>query len=262
MRPLLLLLLATLLARPATVRAEGDELREARARYEALQYDEAITRATRGLKRPGLSREELIGLHEILGLAWVVLDDERAAAEAFDALLALDPTHALPRGTSPKLVRALEAARAERAARPSLELAEAPASTDDGLAIAARLVDPAARTAAVRAQLRPEGAQDFTATTLGCGADGLCTGVAPAGPGVHALFLEARDRDGRVLARVADPESPLTVLHVVPERPLWRETWFWVGAGALAAGVTIGVVVLASDDPAAAPDAGWGTLRF
>jgi len=256
----LALLLA--LSLPAAALAEDPDLREARARYEALQYDEAITRATRALKRPGHDRGELVALYELLGLCWVVLDDPRAAAEAFDALLALEPDHRLPRGTSPKLEQALEAARRERAERPSLALVGAPTPHDDGLALAARLVDPAQKTREVLARLRPEGARDFTSTPMRCATDGLCAVVAPVDPGPLALLLEARDADGRVLATVASEHAPMTLLYTAPPRPLWQEPWLWATAGTVVVGAVVGVVLLTSDEPAPPPSAPWGTLRF
>ncbi len=260
-RPLVctLALLVAAIASPA--HAKNPDLAAAKARYAELRYDEAVVKATRALAREGNSAEELVQIYELLGLAYAVLADPGSAARAFDRLLALDPAHELPRGTSPKLVEAFEAVRRDRATRPALALDGPPRAVDDGLRVAARLRDPERRTAAVVALTRGE-EDDYTERALGCDEAGACEGVAAAPEaGDVRLYLEARDRSGAALAQVASPEAPM-YLVLVRDDPAWYERWWvWAAVGAVAGGTAIALAV-SGDDAPPPPEGSWGQVRF
>src|SRR5687768_13035217 len=94
---------AYLVSAPLATTADVD-LEAARAHHQALRTEEAVLAARRALARPGRSLEELVELHQLLGLALAVEGDDAGATAALDAVLALDPDRKLGEEESPKLV--------------------------------------------------------------------------------------------------------------------------------------------------------------
>jgi len=81
-------------------------LRQARDAYEALDFAQAISLASRALQRESLDRDDRIIANELLGFAYGALDSTRQAVDHFRELIFLDPdrepdvTRVSPRITS------------------------------------------------------------------------------------------------------------------------------------------------------------------
>ncbi len=71
------------------------ELKAIAAQYDFGRYEEVLGRARARIDRGGLSREELVQLHQFAGLAAFNLGDEAGAERHFTALLKLDPDFGL-----------------------------------------------------------------------------------------------------------------------------------------------------------------------
>src|SRR5581483_7405001 len=86
-------------AKPPEPADPYDAARDAEGR---LDYKSVLTHATRALDVAN-NHERLVNLYQMLGTANAVLGKTEAAVDAFTRLLAIDPDHKLPRGTSPKI---------------------------------------------------------------------------------------------------------------------------------------------------------------
>src|SRR5258706_12478677 len=67
-----------------------------------LNYKSVLMNASRALES-AQSHEHLVQLYRMIGTANGVLGKSNDAIDAFTKLLAIDPDHKLPRGTSPKI---------------------------------------------------------------------------------------------------------------------------------------------------------------
>lgn len=169
---------AVLLAAAAVARA--DELDDARRLEASLEYERALVLVDHALARGGLDAARLAQLHFEAGKLAAGLDHADAAADHFARALALDPTLALPPGTSPKVEEPFAAARA-RAAPLRIDLqrvdARVTVSADDPLhlvtGVQLRFRDEAGRGQELVSHdgppfvlVLPAGVHDFDATAI------------------------------------------------------------------------------------------------
>jgi tetratricopeptide (TPR) repeat protein len=98
-------------ARPAAAEDPSALIAKARREMLDLNYDRAIQlleqAETTGRNQP----EEIVAIYRLLGESQAALGHRDAAESEFRRLLALDPTAALPPGSSPKLKEPFQAAR-------------------------------------------------------------------------------------------------------------------------------------------------------
>lgn len=104
-----LLVVSVLVASPES------RLSEARLLVDEFQYDKASKRVEAALQLPNITRETLIGLYELLGVAHATLDRPGRARDAFVRLLVIEPEHHLSKNLSPRIRTPYFEARAEAA---------------------------------------------------------------------------------------------------------------------------------------------------
>src|SRR5258706_8038851 len=111
--------------------------------------------------------DRLVQVYRMLGTANAVLGKTDAAVDAFTRLLAIDPDHRLPRGTSPKINGPYKEAGGYWIDRPGgLQLTPTlprEIVAAKALAIPVKLDDPLAMTANVRVNYRLQGDIEFVA---------------------------------------------------------------------------------------------------
>ncbi|MEM9068403.1 MAG: hypothetical protein AAGE52_07845 [Myxococcota bacterium] len=271
-RSLALVLAMASLGAAQNARVEGAALvDEGRRLYRELDFAGCVDAMNRALDLPGAGDAVRLEAYEYLGSAYVVLDREPDAEEAFRAMIDIDPYHIVrePSG-SPKIEEFVETLRrqlvSDAALDRSLSLStELPRASRVGLSTNVRVdVDgPAERVSMVTLYVRADDETEWHAVVLR-GAGGSFEGTIPARrvAGELELYVEARDAAGRVVTRGAEPFRPLTLRIRERERgpseeePLRRKWWLWTIVGVVLVGLAVGVGVAVSDPERA----GAGTL--
>jgi len=108
----LILAFATATTTNAYADDREQELAEAKRLESALEYDKALVIVERVIASGGATREQLVELHVLAGKLAAGLDREQIAEDHFARALALAPATTLPDGTSPKITRPFDSARA------------------------------------------------------------------------------------------------------------------------------------------------------
>lgn len=247
-------------------------------RYAAQEYRACIETFRAVLSDPVSTRDQRARAYEYIGLSWLILGKRQRARAAFEDLLAIDPHYALSDpSNSPKLRQFFEEVRASfvpgygHGPAGDVELEHAmPSGAVAGrpLEVAVTATRGAPLIAEVVLAERRQGLLTFTPERLRAAPNRAGGGegkwslsfALPRDNNAYTLeyYLEARDAQGRVLARVASPEQPIALpVAGAPTPPLvWYKRWYvWAGVGAVVAGVAIGAAVAAT--AAHAPD---GTL--
>jgi hypothetical protein len=155
------------LALPGLARA--DDLAEAERRLADLDYADAIDILESLLRRGEADAQDLARIYELLGKA-AASSGEDQAVWAYTRLLALEPEFSLPSGVSPRLQRALDAARRELPADASVRLhlrspPEAWAERPTSLALDVR-TDGLGLVGGMRVYHRREGASSYSRVTV------------------------------------------------------------------------------------------------
>jgi len=195
-------------ATPSLPAAEDADVRDALARYEALEYGEVIPLLERALARPELAAGDRRLALAYLGRAHAIYRQAALAEEAFTQLLQVDPDFTVPEFESPLIraafARAKESAEAAapEAAAPEVEpdagqtssppavSAQAPAP---GLAPTparspARDVPPAPRPATAETRASGDEEDDSPPTAVLLAVGGAAAGALVLG-GVTAMLL-------------------------------------------------------------------------
>ena len=242
-------------------------LDEARRQYAELDFVACVETLNRALATPGLPDGFRAEALETLGAAYVVLDRQAPAREAFESLFRIDPYYTVrePSG-SPRIARFVETVRARVVPDAALDPDTSVSLDLPRSARVGRPVHASVRTSGpievTRVTVLVRGEEEVEWTELEAArAAGVFTVEIPARTSTEELTLYAiaRDAEGRVIARAAGPLTPLTL--PVRERDegggsILEEWWLWalVGAAVVGAGVSIGV---AASGPGQAPP---GTL--
>lgn len=92
-------------------------LLEARSRYDAVAYDEALAILEAALVAPGTANDGRARVQAFIGVVRAQMGDEAAARAAFHAAVALDPCVAFPNAAAPPGIHALFAEAKQRAAQ-------------------------------------------------------------------------------------------------------------------------------------------------
>jgi hypothetical protein len=239
--------------------ADGDARRhldEGERLYSELDFVAAIEALRRALGVSGISDGLRLEAYEYLGAAYVVLEDEDSAREAFLAMLELDPYHIVrePSG-SPKIARFVEGVRnrvvSDAALDPSvrlrLELPRAVRVREETV-VAAR-IEGRSSIALLRLFFRGEADTEWRSVD----ADDVSAVVLPAQDVVEELelYVEARDANGRLVTRAGEPYAPLTVRvqsGPVDDGGSFLESWwFWTAiGGAVTVGIVLGILASTS----------------
>lgn len=126
MSPPVLLLVSALAA------SADNRLSEARQLADEFHYDQAIKIAEAALQLRDISRETLIGLYELTGVAQATLQRPVRAREAFLKLLLIAPEHQLSRNLPPRTRTPYFEARTQAARVGAVALTADPPSYTDG----------------------------------------------------------------------------------------------------------------------------------
>jgi hypothetical protein len=234
-----------------TVRAA---IAEGERRYSEQEYRACIEAFGAVLRDQASTRDQRARAYEYIGLSWLILGKKQKAKEAFEDVLSIDPHYTLSDPSrSPKLREFFEEVRAsflpgyaKGAGEAELEHA-APTGAVAGRAveIAAVATRGGSTLRSVSLLTRRHGLLTFDSESLSAGKDRWRVTFYPPGD-VHdytlEYYLEARDAKGRVVARVASPQQPLTLqVRGAPQTATaWYKRWYvWAAVGAVVTGAVI-----------------------
>jgi len=268
-----LVLLAAFLAAFVPGRAlagAGDRVRErlekGRQLYQELEYRKAVRELAPIKTNPSATRAQRLEALELIGLATFILGDESGAREAFEDILAIDAGYQLrePSG-SPKIRAFFEGVRRDYLPdyRPGGAVLDhdAPSGATAGhrVELDAHVVSGSGRVKEIVLFWRRRGELAYEAVPLqAAGPRWRVRFVPPSDPAGYVLeyYLEARDIARRSVARVAGPETPLSLAVKAGQAPTgpsaWYKRWYvWAGAGAavVVGGALIGIAAMDSGVP-------------
>lgn len=205
MRPLPLLLAASLLAGPA--RAENPALAAAHRAVAEVNYKEALRQLERAEQLPGNDRATLLELYVWRGVAAATLGQDQRAQEAFRVALSIDPECPLPEHQPPRVRTPYLEAKQWVASMGALAFS---AEREGGELLATVRTDPLGLGKRVRF------------TTLGATAAPVELALregqarAPLAPGA-GWSVELLDAHGGVLSRLEEaPPPPAAVAQATP----------------------------------------------
>ncbi|MSP62963.1 MAG: hypothetical protein EXR72_22035 [Myxococcales bacterium] len=209
------LVCAALLARPARAEIESDEVKQAVAAWEELDFPRAVALLEKALAQT-LTREEKIAAFRTLAFCQVGLDDPAAARRAFENLLRVDASHSLDRTISPRIRSVFEEAKAGMAtglagpgevALPSLRTETSPLRPTGGTPLVVEAPQPGGGAVQLQLFHRWRGAEVFSRVAAGMGTNGrfhiVVPGMHVTPPAVEyfAVALDSTARRWRPRAR-------------------------------------------------------------
>lgn len=252
--------------------ARADEIEDAERRLRDLDYTDAINILESLLRRGEADARDLARIYELLGKAAASSGEDSQAVWAYTRLLALEPDSDLGSGVSPRLRRAMAAARRELPEDASVRLqlraprqAWAERPTSIALEVSA---DGLGLVRGMRVYHRREGASSYSRVTVR-GPPPLET-VIPAFSTPRAgrrleYWVAALDEYGNELATMGTRGRPMSMPVRNPpadssssgrgssedgdEGGVTSRWWFWAGLVAVAAGATAGVILLTAEEP-------------
>ena len=258
----LVLLLAVAVVAPARADNPQDRVRahlsEGDRRYQDQEYRAAIEAFTAVVRDPVATSDQRARAYEYLGTSWLILGKRGRAREAFEELLAIDPNYTLSDPThSPKLREFFEDVRSSfvpgsgrRRSEAELEhAAPSVATAGQMLEMAAVVLRGGDAVRDVTLHWRRQGLLTYSDEAMhGTGGRYRLAFVPPNDAHDYTLeyYLEARDAQDRVVARVASPEAPIALpVRGVPSAPqAWYKRWYvWAAVGAVVAGAAVGGIV-------------------
>jgi tetratricopeptide (TPR) repeat protein len=258
-RALLLILIATVAHAEEPHAVVKRRLGEGERRWVEQDYRGAVESLHLVVVDPVATVEEKARAWEYVGLSWLVIGKRQKAREAFEELLAIDPQYTLSEPSrSPKLRAFFEEVRGSfvpgaRRGAPDVEVAHsAPSAAQAGrpLEFAAQVPRGASVVEDVSLRARRQGLLTFDARHMRREEEGRfrLTYSPPRDNADYVLeyYLEARDGQGHVVARVASPERPIALPVQGVPTPWFRRWYVWAGVGAVVAGVVVGVAVAES----------------
>lgn len=203
----------------------------AKQEFTQLRYPEAVKLLEEAWRRGESGRDELVVIFALAARASQSTNDHAVAQLWFRRWLCIEPAAALPPGTSPKLVAALDTARTSLA----------------GGSIVARAIR---RSDSIDVQIDKDPLSMIDAVRLGS------TRVAPAGGRAalpaHIGTPELLDPHGNVLAALTvEADAPrVDVLEQPPTAPRRRWIpWAVVGGGFALVGAAVAIHTVASYNP-------------
>ena len=180
-------------------------LEQARARYEALQFSEAVELLQLAEQVPSSTRAQRVDILELRARCELAEGNRPEAEASYTRMLTLDPRAEPPADLSPKILEAFQAVKARLFPPGYLALKPLPAA--EGL-VRVEVVDPWRRVSAVVLHWR--GPRDAEWREVrGLPEEGLCVFQLPGeGTGPVHWYVEARSPDGGGLARLGAPDAP------------------------------------------------------
>jgi tetratricopeptide (TPR) repeat protein len=268
----LLLVLAVALAAPALAADNPQEAVRARLaqgeqRYQNQEYRAAIEAFDAVVHDPIATRDDRARAYEYLGMSWLILGKRAKARAEFEELLAIDPHYTLSDPThSPKLREFFEQVRTsfvpgygKSAGDAELEH-EAPTGATAGrpLEMQVVVIRGAPLVHGVTLFARRQGLLEYAAAPMhGDAGRWKLSYTPPREVADYTLeyYVEARDEQGRVVARVASPERPIPLavrgVAVVSGPTPWYKRWYvWAAVGAVVAGGAVAGAVAGTAEKA------------
>jgi len=277
-------------AQPAS---HNPHLEEARRLYAGLQYARMVPVLEKALGVPGNTPGQLAEIHALLGTVHVILDNQQAAVEAFEQLLAIDPDHELDTDLSPK-IRSLFA-RVKREFVPPVTVSfegRPRVRTTPGTPpwVEVGVADESKAITGMELWYRRDEDGEFEKLDMGPVAEGRwggslpveTTGLPAAGLRVEYVIV-ARGEKGTTLGVLGSMEQPLsfTVLPALgapagpgtgsapaaldeeQAAPWYASWWFWTAVGVVAAaGATTATVMLLERGGGEVPAGTLGTYTL
>ena len=231
--------------------------------WSELEYEQVIATCGLALQLSSISDAERVEAYRLTASAEAALGRDEDAGRAFERLLDLDPTYRFPPTTSPRILAAIEPARArwqvKREQALALELGQrwSALSVDvrlpdrgvggEPLPIEVSLADPTRIVDRLTLHHRRRGARAYSRMThRQDGGDRLALpGALTASelPYELELYVEAIHSSGVTLSRAGRADAPLVVemeAGQVPEpESIAEQWWFWVAIAAVTAAVPV-----------------------
>lgn len=257
-------------AQPSAGERISKRLQKGAALFADLEYREAVRALAPVVRDPAASRAQRIRALELIGQSQLILGDEVRAREAFQDLLAIDPGYQLRDDTgSPKIREFFD--RVKREYVPGFDagaVAELEFAAPTGATAGRRIeIEVAVKVGAdkVKGVLLFTRRRGVLAWSKPVPFRRLAGGAwrarvdAPSSVEGYTLdyYIEARGVADQAVARVAGPETPLTLAvrgRASATTPWWRR-WYTVAGGIALIGVTGALIVTSGDS------AGDGSLQ-
>jgi hypothetical protein len=245
-------------------------LEEAKALYKRLKYVDVPAQLEKALALPGNTRQQLCEIWELMGMAYVVLEDEKAAKKAFKKLLSIDPDYRLSPNISPKILRFFSAVKKKYKPPPRVAFKGKPRvfTTPAKMARAeVEVEDPKSAVMRVDLWVKTKKLGRFRKRKMMQVGKSRYTSYLPikridAGGTRIEFYVQARGKGRKVLAALGSRERPRVVtLRVAPvaveppppppppvekrtrvsSTPWYHQWWFWTAVGVVAVGAGVGI---------------------
>jgi len=256
-------------------------LQEAKALYKHLKYVDVPARLEKALAVKGNTKQQLCEIYELMGMAYVVLEDEKAARKAFKKLLSIDPDYRLSPGISPKILRFFSAVKKKYKPPPRVAFLGKPRLFTTPAKVARaeiRVDDPHSAVMRVDLWVRTKKLGRFTRRKMMQVGKNRYTGYLPikridAGGTRVEFYIQARGKGRKVLAALGSRDRPRAVTLRLPppivesppppppppppsgERPTrvssspwYHQWWFWAAVGVVAIGAGVGIGIAAGGE--------------
>ncbi|QSQ26604.1 hypothetical protein JY651_17440 [Pyxidicoccus parkwayensis] len=181
-------------------------LEQARARYEALHFSEAVDLLELAEQVPSSTHAQHLDILELRARCELAEGRRQEAEATYERMLMLDPRTEPPADLSPKILETFQAVKARLFPAGYVALKQLPAA--EGL-VRMAVVDPWRRVDAVVLHWR--GSRDVDWRPLRARPDAECCvfQLPGGGPGPVRWYAEAQGPDGNGLTRLGAPEAPL-----------------------------------------------------
>lgn len=275
----LALVCALALAQAARMDSVEARLEEASRLFEDLELDGALAAVERALQDERATPEQRLVAFTLQAKVLAVLGDQIGSERAFRMVLRGQPDYEIGTDTSPKIVAIFRKVQAEEAAIvaetrarerqklvDSIEIrGELPVSATGGYDIPVELtvVDPRAAVAGALVFYKQQGEPQYSSVPLALNELGRWRGSIPGSRtenrnGSRLLYyVETRDGAGEALGRRHSPTEPAALVldagTVASAVPAYRQPWFWMLAGGIAAAAG-GIGYLIYDQRTSLPD--------
>jgi hypothetical protein len=257
----------------------NEHLEEAKQLYKHLKYVDVPARLERALAVEGNTKQQLCEIYELLGMAYVVLEDEKAARKAFKKLLSIDPDYRLSPSISPKILRFFSAVKKKYKPPPRVAFLGKPRLFTTPAKVARAEVqvdDPQSAVMRVDLWVKTKKLGRFTKRKMMQVGNNRYTSYLPikridAGGTRVEFYIQARDRGRKVLAALGSRDRPrIVTLRLAPpivetpppppprrpdedagepgqvSTPWYNQWWFWTAVGVVAVGLGVGIGVAAA----------------
>lgn len=244
-------------------------LSKAEAAYEQLEYEKALQLLVKVLNAQGVTDVQQARAYLYMGVCFTALGNAQNAVAAFVEVLKRRPDFRMPEGVSPSIRAMFEEALKQV---PPPAAGAAAQGEDTGVALQARtpgtgtagkplkvdleLDDARRQVRSVAVMWRRRRGPDYSRVLVDVkpGQRKLSAMIPAAAvgdkPGPVLFFAEARDGEGKPLARAGSEEEPFEVV-LAPAKGKSRRLGWWllaIGGAAAVAGGVIAAVLLSRDD--------------